>query len=317
VNISRRFLIRFLCLAVVPFAVGTAWAQENLASNPGFDQDLSDWVNRYSRPGDWDPLDFGGNLESGSALLGHDGVSNAAVPLVLTQCVPVSPSTEYAYGHQVLVPSGQPENTKGDMFVNTYVGDDCAGDVLQLKNALGGEVGQWVTASATIVTDPDAHSMQLGLGVWKPNLEANPAWVYHDNVFLYETAAGVYRIIDELLSGAWYNLLTPGQGIFLDINREINLFFGGWFAWTTTLGEIFWWTVQGGFNGDVAMVTIYRSSGGALNDPAMVETVAVGVGEFRFSSCTEGEFRYKFDGDTEFTVIPLSRLAPAFLGCED
>lgn len=315
---ARRSIIASLFLAIGTFVAAPARAEGNRILNPGFDEGLSEWDNPNNRPGDWDPRDFAGNPDSGSALLTHDGVSNNAVPGVLEQCHQVEPSTEYTFGHQVFVPPGQPENTEGSMFAITYADENCPGSgSLQIKNAQAGEVGEWVTVSNTLVTDPDTRSLEIRLGVWKPGGEDAPAAAYLDNIFLYETESGTYRLIDELLAGAWYNPMWPGQGIFLDINREINLFFGGWFAWTRTLGEIFWWTVQGGFNGGVATVKIYRSSGGALNDPAMVENVAVGMGEFRFFSCTEGEFRYRFDGDSEYTVIPLSRLAPAFHGCED
>jgi len=118
-------------------------------------------------------------------------------------------------------------------------------------------------------------------------------------------------LISADLSGSWFNPDTTGQGFFFDISPELNLFFGGWYTWTDTAGEYDWVTVQGEFSGNVATVPIYRTTGGVFNDPQAVETTAVGVAEFVFSSRTEGQVTIEFDGTGTKTVIPLQRVTPS------
>jgi hypothetical protein len=186
---------------------------------------------------------------------------------------------------------------------------------LLAASAMG--VDTWTQFGDTFVTDSGTGSIKFTVGVWKPNGVTADASAYFDNAYLYPTDAGAHRIIDEKFSGAWYDPETAGQGIFLDISTANNMFFGGWFTWTDTLGEIDWMTLQGGFAGTLATLQIYRSSGGKFNDPAEVTSVPIGVAEFRFTSCTEGELRFQFEGDSEFTVISLIRLGPVFKGCVD
>jgi sugar lactone lactonase YvrE len=118
------------------------------------------------------------------------------------------------------------------------------------------------------------------------------------------------NLISAGLSGSWFNPDTTGQGFFFDISPELNLFFGGWYVWTETAGVYDWLTVQGDYSGNVATVPIYRTTGGVFNDPQAVETTAVGVAEFVFSSRTEGQVTIEFIGTGSTTVIPLTRITP-------
>ena len=76
-----------------------------------------------------------------------------------------------------------------------------------------------------------------------------------------------------------------------------------------------WMTVQGGYSGNMAMVPIYRSSGGAFNNAAPVTSEAIGLAEFTFDSCTSGQVRVEFVGNPNPIIIPLQRITPAFPGC--
>lgn len=313
----HRTALLFLTL-IASIAPSPGFADSNLLDNPGFDDDLSGWDNPQTRPGEWSMLDASSSPLSGSALIFNESApSNGGTPTVLQQCIPATGSTEYAWGGQVNVPPGQPESTRGEHFVITYPTANCTGSFLQLLATSAMGVDTWTQFGDTFITDSDTGSISFTVGVWKPNGISDVASVYFDNAYLYPTEAGANRIIDEKLSGAWYDPATAGQGIFLDISTEINMFFGGWFTWTDTPGEIDWMTLQGGFDGTVATLQIYRSSGGKFNDPIEVTSVPIGVAEFRFLSCTEAELRFQFDGETEFTVISLIRLGPAFKGCID
>jgi len=316
--IPRPRTLFLFCILTAILVPGLVFAQGNLLENAGFDDDFSSWDNPQARTGEWSMLDASSSPLSGSALLSNEAApSNGGTPTVLSQCIPATGSTEYRWGGQANIPPGQPTDTRADYLVITYPSANCSGNAFQVLATSTFGVDTWTLFGDSFITDSDTGSIEFRIGVFKPNGVSSVATAYFDNPYLYQTEAGANRIIDEKLSGAWYNLDTSGQGIFLDISTEINLFFGGWFTWTSTPGEIDWMTLQGGFDGEVATLLIYRSSGGKFNDPTEVTSVSIGIAEFRFQSCTEAELWYKFDGETEFTVITLVRIGPAFKGCVD
>ena len=250
------------------------------------------WKGTGGGQSEWATLDASGSPLSGSVLATHDGLGNNGTQTVLHQCIPVAGSSEYSFGGQIRVPSDQPDGTNGRFFVFTYTTSNCSGSSLQKSDVGASDIDNWTLVNKTLITDSTANSMNIRFGVTKLVAVTDDAISYFDNVFVKKSDAGGNRIIDEKLSG-------------------------GWFTWTDTLGEIDWMTVQGGFSGEVATLTIYRSSGGKFNDPAAVTTVPIGIAEFRFSSCTDAEFAFMFDDESEFTVTPMVRAGPAFKGCVD
>jgi hypothetical protein len=315
IKLTTAILLITAFLSALP---GSAHAQGNLLENPGFDSDLSVWLNLYDRRSEWSMMDAANSPSSGSAeIFNESAPSNGGTPIVLEQCVPILSSHEYKYGGQFRIPEGMPEGTSARIFLRTYSLDDCTGDTLQSLNTDTPDVDKWTMVNESLVTDSDALSLWIGLGVFKPNGESELASAYFDNLFIHRADTGGKRIINEKLSGTWYDLATSGQGFVIDIAPSINTFFAGWYTWTNTAGEIVWFTLQGGFTGDTASLMIYRTSGGKFNDPTAVTSVAVGVAEIYFTSCTEAVLSFKFDDESEFTVINLSKLTPAFKGCVD
>lgn len=309
----RRWLL-LPCLVIA----STALAQGNLINNPGFDTDLSDWDNPQARSALWSDLDSSNSPASGSALIANTGAGNNTTQLVLSQCLPASGSTEYRWGGQASVPGMQPEFVSARILILIHDTADCSGSALQVESVGSADVDAWELVGESIISDSATQSIRLGLGIFKPSGVDNEVSGYFDNIFLRRADTTGFRIIDERLSGSWYNPATPGQGFFLDISPQINLFFGGWFTWTSVPGEYDWMTVQGGFSGDLALVPIYRTSGGAFNDPTAVLTDAIGSAEFRFFSCTTGQVSFTMlGGPATPTVIPLQRIGPAFKGCVD
>jgi hypothetical protein len=290
-----------------------AQAQTELLTNVDFATDISGWTIENGRPAIWDSRDSADNPASGSALLSNVGVSNGAVPLTLTQCVRVNAGTDYGYGGTVLVPSGQPEQTEAHVFIQAYTTPDCLGEVIQFDSVASVAVDTWLAIGGTLFTSNAASSVRVSLGVRKPGGIGADAQALFDQIYLQRTDGG--GLINERLSGSWFNPATPGQGFFLDISPDLNLFFGGWFTWTGNPGEIDWMTVQVNYSGNVAVVPIFRSTGGRFNDSSPVSTTAIGIAEFSFTSCTEGQVRVEFIGSGAVTVIPLQRITPPFPGC--
>ncbi len=304
-----RIVVTILAALLAP---GHANAQTELLTNPEFAMDLTGWSNLNDRPAQWDMADATNDPASGSSLLTNTGTSNGGIPLALSQCIRVSTATEYAFGATVRVAQGQPADSTAYVFVQTYQASDCSGNAIQ-SDSVGSVATDWLSIGRSLFTTNDTSSIRLSLGVGKPSGESADAAANFDNVYLQRADGG--GLINERLSGSWFNPSTPGQGFFLDISPEINLFFGGWFTWTDVPGQIDWMTVQGGYSGNTAMVPIYRSRGGAFNDPAPVTSEAIGVAEFSFDSCTSGQVRVEFVGDPTVTIIPLQRISPAFPGC--
>ncbi len=117
------------------------------------------------------------------------------------------------------------------------------------------------------------------------------------------------------LSGAWYNPLTPGQGLFLDVNEQTPLIFAGWFTWNDA-DEREWYTSQGGFEQGSATATlpVNQTDGGRFDDPQAVVTAPVGASNLKFADCESGQLSYLFD-DGRNGTIPLRKLLPAPEGC--
>jgi plastocyanin len=119
------------------------------------------------------------------------------------------------------------------------------------------------------------------------------------------------------LSGAWFNPDTGGQGWFFDIAPAADqLFFAAWFTWDLAGGDHDWFTAQGRYEGDRAIVPLVRARGGRFDagDPVTVE--AAGEINIRFESCTRAEMHYRVDETGRTGVIPLFRLTPAPASCE-
>jgi hypothetical protein len=312
---SRFTLLRSIGLAVL--IGGAAQAQDNLVMNPGFDTDLTGWANLFGRPAVWSPLDASASPDSGSARVSNDAGGGAGTPVVLTQCFPLSASTEYRLRVQALVPTGQAQFTTANTFALVFGSSDCSGEALQISTVGVFSPGQWELGEEIFQSAVGARSVQIGLGVSKPEGVTELTTAHFDNLSLRPTGAPNVLVIDERLSGSWFNPATSGQGFYLDIAPSINLFFGGWFTWTDVPGQYDWLTVQGGYSGEVALVPIYRTSGGAFNQPVPTSTVPVGIAEFRFFSCSSAEVRFEFTAGGGPTTIPLQRVTPNFPGCVD
>lgn len=313
--IFQRF-ITLSCLLGALLALpqtASAQSQPQLLENPDFAMDLSGWDNFSGRPAQWTARDATDNPESGSAQVSYIGTSTGAVSLVLTQCLQVAANTEYGYGGTVLVPTGQPADTSAQISIFTFTTPNCTGPAASGDSIAGTSIDAWLPIGRTFITPNAVVSVGFAVGAVKPSGVTTEAQVLFDDLYLRR--ADDAGLITERLSGSWFNPETPGQGFFLDIAPDINLFFGGWFTWTSTPGEIDWMTVQGTYSGNVATVPISRTTGGAFNDPQAVETTEIGVAEFVFSSCTEGQVTIEFVGTGTTTVIPLQRITPAFPGC--
>ncbi len=130
-----------------------------------------------------------------------------------------------------------------------------------------------------------------------------------------------------LLSGAWYDPATSGQGLLVDINPQQQSLFVAWYTYAPNGQAIGgaasqrWYSLQSGFTpgtGTVNGITIYETTGGAFNNPTPVTTTPVGTAGILFNGCTSASLTYSFDAGANqghSGTIPLVRTAPALAGC--
>jgi hypothetical protein len=130
----------------------------------------------------------------------------------------------------------------------------------------------------------------------------------------------------SLLSGAWYDPATSGQGFVFDVNPVQQSFFGAWYTYATNGAAIGgaaserWYSLQSAYPTGASSfaVTIYASSGGVFNNPAPVTTSPVGTGTLTFQSCSAATLAYAFsagENNGKSGTITLRRTTPAPPGC--
>lgn len=124
---------------------------------------------------------------------------------------------------------------------------------------------------------------------------------------------------DFLLSGAWYDPATSGQGMIFDINPSQSLFSAGWYTFSAA-GPV-WYTLQTGSfvaGSKTAQAVIATASGGLFDDPATATTSTVGGATITFQSCTAATVAYNFTSGINQGLtgtINLQRLGPTPAGC--
>lgn len=130
-----------------------------------------------------------------------------------------------------------------------------------------------------------------------------------------------------LLSGAWYDPRTSGQGLIIDIDPSISLFAAGWYTFAQNgsagggAGQR-WYTIQdGAFTSGInskSGMAIYETSGGTFNTAGGVASTQVGTASIQFTSCSSASLSYHFTGGSNAALdgsIALSRIGPAPAGC--
>lgn len=122
-------------------------------------------------------------------------------------------------------------------------------------------------------------------------------------------------VLNQGLSGAWFNPVTSGQGFALEVNPVNQLIYSGWYTYGEDgSGQQRWYTLFGNYaQGDrVKTIRILRNTGGTFDAPPMTTADDVGEATIAFQSCTMGTLSYRFfaGGLNRSGTIPLTRLSP-------
>ena len=133
------------------------------------------------------------------------------------------------------------------------------------------------------------------------------------NLFQTESGGSLFSI-NAGHSGAWFNPETSGQGQFIDVVPEDQFMFISWFTFTgadsANPNEQQWYTAQGNYSGDTAVLDLFETLGGKFDDPQEVTTTQVGEVMLTFSDCDQGQMTYLFDEEELEGEFPMIRVIP-------
>lgn len=310
---------RALATILLGAAGSSAQAQGNSLDNPGFDADLSGWeVVFEDRIGVWSEADAANSSESGSALLSNQFVSNGAVPLVLGQCIAVEGDTEYPYGGTLMVPPGQPDQTRAHIFVQAYFNADCTDWTEQQLDIFSDTVGEWVAVNGSIVTVPGTTSIRYAIGVFKPNGETALAEAHFDN--LYFLGSGGIPV-NPSMSASWFNPEESGHGIMIHLLNATQ----AWMCWFTfdLAGNPAWICALGVITGNaIQFDDAFTVEGGAFPpnfDPELIDEIPWGSIVVEFTGCDTGTMSWTTNANGfQSGEMPIIRLTDLWgVPCEE
>ncbi len=126
-------------------------------------------------------------------------------------------------------------------------------------------------------------------------------------------------VINQGISGSWFNPQTGGQGFLMDVRATDKFIFVAWFTYerlsatgNAKIGssEQRWLSAQGNYDGGNATLPVFQTIGGAFNSPRATTTTQVGTMTLEFTSCTEGRITFNLTSETLSGTIPIQRLIP-------
>ena len=98
------------------------------------------------------------------------------------------------------------------------------------------------------------------------------------------------------IDGAWFDPNTPGQGFFIDAHPDPeggNFIFVSWFTYgEDTASRQRWLTAQGSFEGSIAEIDVFETTGGSFDDPQAPSTTMVGTMSIDFTDCSNALLAY-------------------------
>jgi hypothetical protein len=128
--------------------------------------------------------------------------------------------------------------------------------------------------------------------------------------------------INAGMDGAWFDPNTSGQGFFIDSHPDPaggNFIFVSWFTYgeDTASGQR-WLTAQGSFEGSMAEIDVFETTGGSFDDPQEPGTTQVGTMSIDFTDCSNAQLSYSLPADPATGDIAITRvIAGAQALCEE
>ncbi|MEE8339520.1 MAG: thaumatin family protein [Xanthomonadales bacterium] len=118
--------------------------------------------------------------------------------------------------------------------------------------------------------------------------------------------------INAGMDGTWFDPDTPGQGFIIDTHPDPeggNFIFVSWFTYgeETASGQR-WLTAQGSFEGSVAKIDVFETTGGNFDDPQAISTINVGTMSIDFTDCSNAQLTYSLPANGAAGDIAITRL---------
>lgn len=134
--------------------------------------------------------------------------------------------------------------------------------------------------------------------------------------------------INAGLSGAWFNPLTNGQGLYMEVLPAANTVIVGWYTFddeapatsTKAIGDESnrWLTAIGNFQENTFVGTVFKTSGGVFDDPQAVSNTEAGEMSIVFNNCTTAVFSYSLDEGERANSMNIQRISGANVAlCEE
>lgn len=123
-------------------------------------------------------------------------------------------------------------------------------------------------------------------------------------------------VINQGISGAWFNADTAGQGFLFDVDPDSSFLFAAWFTYQSDAASRVgsddqrWLTIQGTYEGPGGSLPIFSTSGGSFDAATETTTVQVGTAEVEFTDCSTGSISYDLPDEALTGTIPIARLLP-------
>ena len=130
-----------------------------------------------------------------------------------------------------------------------------------------------------------------------------------------------------MLSGAWYDPNTSGQGLLIEVNPVGNYLAAAWYTFSpngqATGGGASqrWYTLQAPLTPGSKTITnidLYTRTGGVFDNAAASTQTKVGSATLSFQDCNNATLTFSFSGGSsvgQTGTITLQRLGPAPSGC--
>ena len=154
----------------------------------------------------------------------------------------------------------------------------------------------------------------LDIPPWGAPGQWNDVDINNNLYYVVEFDTGNTFEINAGHAGAWFNPDTSGQGQFIDVEPGDQFMFISWFTYTDAASdnpnEQQWYTAQGNYSGNTAVLDLFETLGGRFDDPQGVTTTQIGEVTLSFSDCDEGQMTYSFDGEGLLGEFPLLRVIP-------
>jgi len=120
--------------------------------------------------------------------------------------------------------------------------------------------------------------------------------------------------INAGMDGAWFDPNTSGQGFFIDSHPDPeggNFIFVSWFTYgdDTASGQR-WLTAQGSFEGAIAEIDVFETTGGSFNNPQATSTTNVGTMSIDFTDCSNAQLSYSLPAEAAEGDIAITRVIP-------